>query len=126
MSGLDRVDGIEPSHNTAAPGSGTGCVTSTQCYDLALDPKGERYDGCVSTTESGTTCQVEKFLNTLRESVYHQDWGINDNPYKALWRESNNCRNPNKFLRPWYQIPSAPFNNDINVSAHTCFRLFLY
>ena len=37
---------------------GPGCVNSTQCYDEDLDPKGENYDGCVSTTVSGRTCQV--------------------------------------------------------------------
>ena len=28
------------------------------CYNKDLDPKGEKYDGCVNTTVSGRTCQV--------------------------------------------------------------------
>ena len=31
---------------------------TAKCYDKILDPKGTDYDGDVSTTVSGRTCQV--------------------------------------------------------------------
>ena len=39
-----------------------GDVCSAQCYDKDLDPKGATYKGCVNTTVSGRTCQVQIFL----------------------------------------------------------------
>ena len=38
-----------------------GDVCLAQCYDQDLDPQGATYDGCVSTTVSGRTCQVQTF-----------------------------------------------------------------
>ena len=46
-----------------AESPGPGCVNSTQCFDVESDPKGETYDGCVNTTVSGKTCQVNRFVN---------------------------------------------------------------
>jgi len=64
---------------------GPGCVNSTQCYDQDLDPKGEKFDGCVSTTVSGKTCQA--WASTSPHS----------HKYTSLWKESNNCRNPSSY-----------------------------
>jgi len=64
---------------------GAGCVNSTQCYHQDLDPIGENYDGCVSTTVSGRTCQA------WAETSPHS------HGYTSLWKESNNCRNPSSY-----------------------------
>ena len=36
----------------------SGNVCLAKCYDKDSDPEGATYDGCVSTTVSGRTCQV--------------------------------------------------------------------
>jgi len=65
--------------------SGDACLA--QCYDQDLDPKGATYDGCVSTTVSGRTCQA---------------WA-SDTPHKHRFNslEENYCRNPDGEPQPW-------------------------
>jgi len=68
---------------------GPGCVNTTLCYDEELDPKGEKFDGCATTTKSGRTCQA--WASTTPHS--HR--------FKKLRTESNNCRNPDGEPGPW-------------------------
>merc|ERR1712192_293656 len=68
---------------------GPGCVNTTLCYDEDLDPKGEKFDGCATTTKSGRTCQA--WASTTPHS--HR--------FKKLRTESNNCRNPDGEPGPW-------------------------
>jgi len=68
---------------------GPGCVNTTLCYDSVLDPKGENYDGCATTTVSGRTCQAWASMTP------------HSHRFKSLWTESNNCRNPDGEPGPW-------------------------
>ena len=78
------------------------------CYSKYLDPKGEKYYGCASTTVSGRMCQVEKFpkKSQLQYLSYLQAWNSTDphhHSFTDLEMESNYCRNPRGYRSkgPW-------------------------
>merc|ERR1712179_159006 len=71
----------------------TGDVCEAQCYDQDLDPQGATYDGCVSTTVSGRTCQ---------------DWAsTTPHNHRFTSLENNYCRNPDGEPGPWCYTTDA-------------------
>ena len=108
---------------------GAGCVNSTLCFDQDLDPIGENYDGCISTTVSGRTCQVGEYFHKISKGrrlsrySYLQAWAEtspHSHGYTSLWKESNNCRNPDGEPGPWYMSPSQKciFTKEFQVLHH--------
>merc|ERR1711962_1057904 len=71
---------------TTSESKGTSCNESTECYYKDLNAK--RYDGCVSTTASGKSCQA------WASSVPH------NHTYTHLSLEENYCRTDDH-TGPW-------------------------
>merc|ERR1712108_2287 len=60
---------------------------ATECWDKESDPLGEKYDGSVSTTVSGITCQA--WASEQPHKPNYNIKGVSELP-------ENHCRNPDK------------------------------
>jgi len=81
---LDIYENLNQTHNISS------CVDSTTCDGQNMDPRGEKYNGCVNVTVSGRKCQA--WAST---SPHNHGFSTDQ---RLL---GNYCRNPDGWFGPW-------------------------